>query len=144
MRLIFLSPSLIGSIYGGVYHLNNRQVVLMGLNFCSLFPCLFIKVSFALIHLTIPLRLSMVLLKLMSRRILIPIPIRIPMLPLLLLHIHYCQHQILIRNLLLRWRFMTMIAKLLMSSLVFRSLQMTFGLFLTTLVTHLQRQRLLF
>ncbi len=29
MRLIFLTPSLIGSIYGGVYHLTNRQVVLM-------------------------------------------------------------------------------------------------------------------
>ncbi len=31
MRLIFLTPSLIGSIYGGIYHLTNRQVVLMGL-----------------------------------------------------------------------------------------------------------------
>ncbi len=32
MRLTFLTPSLIGSIYGGVYHLTNRQVVLMGLS----------------------------------------------------------------------------------------------------------------
>ncbi len=31
MRLIFLSTSLIGSIYGGVNHLTNWQVVLMGL-----------------------------------------------------------------------------------------------------------------
>ena len=30
MRLIFFTPSLIGSIFGGVYHLTNRQVVLMG------------------------------------------------------------------------------------------------------------------
>ncbi len=31
MRLLFLTPSLIGSIYGGIYHLTNRQVALMGL-----------------------------------------------------------------------------------------------------------------
>ncbi len=31
MRLIFLTPFLIGSMYGGIYHLTNRQVVLMRL-----------------------------------------------------------------------------------------------------------------
>ncbi len=31
MRLIFLTLSLIGSIYGGEYHLTYQQVVLMGL-----------------------------------------------------------------------------------------------------------------
>ncbi len=31
MRLICRTPSLIGSIYGGVFHLTNRQIVLMGL-----------------------------------------------------------------------------------------------------------------
>ena len=36
MRLTFLTPSLIGSIFGGVYHLTNRQVVLMGLTLISL------------------------------------------------------------------------------------------------------------
>ncbi len=40
MWLIFLTPSLIGSIYGGVYHLTNWQVVLMGVNHSKLTLCL--------------------------------------------------------------------------------------------------------
>ncbi len=45
MRLLFLTPSLIGSIYGEVYHLTNRQVVLMELT----------RNFFVLITLIIPL-----------------------------------------------------------------------------------------